>query len=433
MRPFKLFKTSALAVVISATLLFTACGKESTSVSGSSSTAARTSVSLPESTQGYTVVDGSELELPPEPEYTYTMRLASLADSTEKNSTIWHFVNGYNRACPDHAIEIIPIDFRSYENKLAERTKIMASINEGNGPDILLIDHEDLTHFQETGKLLSIDDLSPTLKAELIPGVVDLGTVNSEFVGVAAWIDKIYTCVIPDKYYSKDTWTITDILDIMDRNPEFKHTFVTQKEFNSYEKPAKHFIVYGLDYKDSGFVDYETNTAHFYTEEFVRLLEQMLKDSKNPDDYGFNHDTYLAQYLEISEGRNLVKQLERFQDGYIWVGIPSANNPGNRFSASVYMAVNKDCKDPEAALDFIKDVMYSTPEHKLSAIISGTDSKYEDFMINLKPCESDEHVLDALLFNIKEFINYGMDADAYAKRIDQSIQDWFDGNYIIQP
>ncbi len=481
------------AAVIAVGFLFTACGKENqttTEISYETETVSITkSASFSEpgsdskSTSSYTIADFNAIA-PPEPtEYTYTMRLASLPGETHQGGHFYHLVEAYNRVHPDRAIEIVPLYNSasiSYEMRETAKIQLAADIANGNGPDILVLDKEGLADYCEKERLASIDELSPTLKSELIPGVVELGTINDKFVGIAAYIDKIYTNVIPEKYYSAKTWTIHDILDIMAGNPDLKRTFVARKEFNSYDKPAKNFIAYGLEYADSGFVDYETNTAHFYCEDFVLLLEQILKDSKNPDDFGFDRSTYLAQYMEFSKPIDLLKQLVRAEDGYTFVGIPSENNPGNRFSASLYVAVNKDCKEMDSALEFLKEVMYCTPEYRLPVTVTGRSikfeepakpgtagklsyeiadkagyynpfvsglyyvcdyagdpdvirSSYEDFMINLKPCESDQYVLDALLFNIKEFITYGGDADAYAKRIEQTVQSLLDGNYTVQP
>ncbi len=454
MRSLRLIRAAALSVVLAAALTISGCGKETTSTSG---TSAETGIS-------YTFTD-----IIPEQEYTYTL---SLAEFAFEGNYIVSIADGYNMLHPDKAIKVLDTQANGYGTiKDAVKIKLMAEINEGNGPDILVLNSDQLLEFTEKGKLADLDELSPTLKAELIPAVAELGTINGTFVGLAPYIDKIYTCAVPKEYYSGTTWNLTDVLDIMDAHPELKRTFVarTTKMYNNIESRWDSlFKVYGLDWTDSGFIDYENRKADFYCEEFVRLLDRMREDSKNPYDYGAGTGLYLSLYDELNDPIEIIKLM--MKDRNVFAGIPTRNRIGNRVDVRMFVAVNKDCKDPEAVMEFLKSVLYTTTSYRIPARITdisnclqftpdsyekdanklcyvtmgpfggwsywpidhydddiiGLASKYEEFLRNLQPYESHLDIQGILTTEIKDFIENNGESDVVAERIQKRVQKYLD-------
>lgn len=470
---------AALMIAASA-FLFTACGRGNAPIeTGASSEDRYTSEGVSYYVNGSDASTGSHSSKDTEPEYTYTLRLASLEGRPiTKGSPAYSLIKAHNLAHPDHAVEnALPAGFK-WDEKAAVKTSLMADINEGKGPDIFFLEYEDLMDLGEKGKLLSLEELLPGIKSELIPAVAELGTVNGEFVGLAPVIDRIYTCVVPKKYHKEGTWTISDVLDIMDANPDLKRTFIPKREFNNYDRPLKYCIAYGLNLTDSGFVDTVSGKTDFYSEDFVRLLERMAEDSKHPDDYGFFKETYLMSYEEPTSMLDLLKMFINLGEDYELVGLPMRESSGNRFSVPSYIAVNKDCKDPDAAREFVKRALYYVPvadqfpvrtdgignslqfmeppkdgtPGKLGYAVYDADgalygwttvgeyegdidtlkSRYERFVTDLKPYDSDPMITDALIYHIKNYINNSGDADATAMIIDETVQALFDEESVTR-
>lgn len=451
----KTLRIAALSVVTAVCFLFTACGKEDASTTSGSGTNNDSEVSV------------YEPVIVPESEYNYTLSIVQL--ETDGSSFISGVVGGYNMTHPDKAIEMRDLDLGSHrETQDVAKTLVMADIGNGNGPDILVLSHDYLVDLYEKGKLANIDELFPTLKQELIPSVIKLGTVNGEFVGFIPTIDRIYTCAVPLKYYSGNAWSITDVLDIMDAHPEFKRTFVTRKTVNGYENLSRWKSVYdafGLYFTDSGFVDYENRKADYCNDEFVRLLERMKKDNENPIDYPMGTGTYLGLYDELGDPISILQLLISLREVSEYAGIPSRNKLGNRFYSSMYIAINKDCKDPDAIREFLKCALYNTSDcwiptrvydigsslellhdgqlnYKVPSVFGFSNyfpicdydgdivelgSIYEEFMRTLQPLERDQQLSAILTREIQSFIENDIDAEFAAEQIQEKVQEYLDG------
>lgn len=452
MRSLRLIRAAALSF-IAICFLFTGCSGQKTA-----------SVSKPED-------PGIYAGLPvftPDPEFTYSISLAKFSND---GNYIENVVRSYNLTHPDKAVRIVEAGSDRYGRVTdAEKIRIMADENDGKGPDILILSRDQLMEFKEKGKLADLNEIAPALKVEAIPGVIELGTIDNTFVGFAPYIDVIYTCTVSKDYFSDGIWNLTDVLDIMDAHPELLRTFVARKTkmYNNIESRWDSlFKAYGLYLKDSGFIDYENRKADFYRDDFVRLLDRMREDSKNPYDYGAGKGLYLALYDELNDPMDILRML--MKDNTVFAGLPSANSTGNRFDAYLYIAVNKDCKDPEVANDFLIQALntittYRIPSRfydigsslqyapdymkseagKLCYVTSGLygdvydplgeydgdiielASKYEDFLRKLRPYESDMEVQGILTFEIKDFVENNGESDVVAQRIQKRIQDYLD-------
>lgn len=470
MKQLKSVKAVVPAAVLAVCILFTACGKEGSSVTSGKETVFMTATSEIKISTSESASPSPFPDIVLESEYNYTL---SLAEFASKGSDIANLVNSYNMRNPSRAIKIADTGSHDPFGEIPDtvKTRLLAELNEGNGPDILVLTHDLLVELNEKEKLADIDELCPNLKAELIPAVAELGTVNGTFVGLAPYIDTIYTCAVPAEYYSGTTWNLADVLDIMDANSGLKRTFVarTTKMYNNIQSRWESlFKVYGLDWTDSGFIDYDNRKADFCNDDFVRLLNRMREDSKNPYDYGAGIGQYLALYDELSDPIKIIRLL--MNDKNVFAGIPSREGIGNRFDVMLYIAVNKDCKDPEAVKDFLNSVMYTNTSYRIPVRIYdirnilrfapddyGSDagklcyvttglfgdslwsidhydddlivlaSKYEEFLRNLRPYESNYDIQIILTEEIQDFIENNGETDAVAERIQKRVQKYLDG------
>ena len=70
------------------------------------------------------------------------------------------------------------------------RNRILAELMAGDGPDILYVSLEDMKRLQGMGVLADLSDFLPSeAKERILPGVIELGTVNGVFTGIAPDVD----------------------------------------------------------------------------------------------------------------------------------------------------------------------------------------------------------------------------------------------------
>ncbi len=438
-----------LCFLFTFSFLLPGCGKETPSVS----------------TPGtITTVTEFRREKAPEIEFTYTMRIAQM--TLDFGGAINNLVNEYNLAHPDHAIKLESEP--SYTKKEAARIKNITDMYEGNGPDMVILSHSELEDFYKSGVLMQIDELFPGIQSEIVPAVAELGTIDGDFVGLAPAIDRIYTNIVSKEYYNEKTWNYSGILSIMDTNPDFEQAFVVKNTNNPNRKKQEVlYEAYGLDFEDTGYVDYDNWKADFYNEEFVLLLEQIKKDSLVAEKLWYDPATYLASYQEIHNPIDLVKLFLRYGETSEFAGLPGRDSCANRFSVDVYLAVNKQSPNMEGIKEFMDSVLCDTPHYKIPILLDGVGERLqfsektlcwtanmrtkdlitgyytigdydgelstvrtwlEDFLRNLKPCTGDSTVSYIVSENIKAFIDKDGDANETARQIQEQVQAYLDEN-----
>ena len=168
-----------------------------------------------------------------------------------------------------------------YENASAQeaRDRIMAELSQGKGPDFLFVSMEDMYVLEEKGLLMDIGELLPQeLKEELLPGALELGTVDGRLYGLPAAI-KAKTLVVSGETWSRDTWQLEDIIGLME---EGKLTGALRSPLvmsGDYLTPSLTVVnLTGDSLGDSFLIDWENRSSHFDDERFIRLLELTATD-----------------------------------------------------------------------------------------------------------------------------------------------------------
>ncbi len=357
----KYFKKVLLPTVLTITVFFSACGKE-----GASTTSASASVST--SKPSVSLSDSKE---EPETILNYELKLWT---AWSINSEYQSLIDGYNRNYPDQAVEVT--DLSSEESGFYTLEK---SILSGVGPDLVIAPYQLKNVLNERGLLISFDEaISPYLKAYLISGVVECGSIDGSLYMLPAYIREVESCITSDSLYSGKTWRLRDILDCMGNHPELGRTFVyeTRKTSITYDgvrytpdvwyNPLTIAEVFKYDLSDPEFIDVTNKKANFYNAEIVRLLENMARDKESnvkSTDSSLK-DAYLAEYFEASDLSTLINKLKLCYNGYNLVGMPREQGAGNLITAESSVGICKNCTNKEAVADFINYII--SPEAQLS-------------------------------------------------------------------
>ncbi len=254
-------------------------------------------------------------------------------------------------------------------------TNMNNDIISGKMPDILVVEsNQDISSWVNKGLLADIEALiaaDPELsKQEYLENVWDAFSVN----------DKLYL-VVPN--FSVQTYVAKKSL-VGDRNgwtmSEFQQFMKTMdpemKPFGDMVRES--FMYYIMTYCGSDFVDVNTGTCNFMSEEFISMLEYVKTLPVEYDDDYWNDYDYTLYESQYREDRTLLMNLyiSRIQDinysinGYFgeeveFVGFPGiAGNSSVIQPGSYLYAIAEGSANKQGAWDFVK--YYLTPEYQNS-------------------------------------------------------------------
>lgn len=254
-------------------------------------------------------------------------------------------------------------------------TNMNNDIISGKMPDIVMIEtNQDISGWVNKGLLADIRELiaaDPELsKQEYLENVWEAFSVN----------DKLYL-VVPNfsiqTYVAKKSlvgdragWTMSEFQQFMKTmDPEMK-------PFGDMVRDS--FMYYVMNYCGSDFVDVNTGTCNFMSEEFIAMLEYAKTlPTEYADDYWDDYD-YMQYESQYRENRTLLMNLyiSRIQDinyninGYLgeeatFVGFPGIEGNSSIIQPGSYLyAISEGSANKQGAWDFVK--YYLSPEYQNS-------------------------------------------------------------------
>lgn len=247
--------------------------------------------------------------------------------------------------------------------------KLFTDVSEGKGPDILVLNREDLVAFYNAGALSDLTSiLTKDTKEQIFPGVLDCGTVDGKLVGLTceATVDTLF---IANEIWKDERWNSQDALELI-RSRE-KAGAPIERVVASSVTPYQMLVDLALkDITNSGFVNPDTKTCSFDSEEFIMLLEHCRKYGKEATGDYKDSEELLA---ELKEGKCLAYgisgNLVQFSivkamlgEDYHYVGYPSESKQGSFLQFyDGCVAVNSQSSKSDEANDFLSYLVeYST-------------------------------------------------------------------------
>lgn len=265
--------------------------------------------------------------------------------------------------------------------------QMYTDIIDGKGPDLILVYDSYLNAIAEKGCLYELSDvLRPDVRDKLIPAVYDAGRIGDGKY-MMAMDANIYTFIINKKYCGKDSWTITDILNIVEQREKEGNPFEWLIVGHGYDENPLWRILYNVC--ESEFLDADNHTCNFDSEKFVKLLELCKKDTGKStkgngsgidmmkEDRALIYIDYLMSILGYSEDFSKLGE-----DEFRTIGYPSATGGGNRLVFSDGLSVNKNAMadDPEKkkVIEDFLNCLYM-PEYMVDTIANTVPMRLDMF------------------------------------------------------
>lgn len=243
------------------------------------------------------------------------------------------------------------------------RTQIIAELMAGNGPDILYVSREDMELFQERGLLADLRMLvSEETLNKVMPGVIELGTVDGALVGMAPGVSA-RSLLVGESVWSGDSWTMDDMLELMESGLLEGRILMNSRTSYYYPFAVVRTIV-GYNLENSFLIDWDKRESHFEDERFIKLLEYAGRydngDFEGPWDARAAGGGSLMVDVNLWSPRYLVDfQGTREAEGSHYVGFPTEGGNGSFLNADGMLVVNKNVGNPEAVSAFLEVLLGS--------------------------------------------------------------------------
>lgn len=252
------------------------------------------------------------------------------------------------------------------------RTRILAEMMTGEGPDVLYVSREDMILMQEKGMLCELSDMiDQETKEVLIPGALGLGTVNGELVGLVPEVSFI-TLGTGNKVWAENGWNAEDLISVLKTDGGWEYPF--EEMGCQLSGGVILFYVFFMDPAKSDFLDLEQGTARFDSEEFINILELCKKygdqrtfEEKMKEQLSLEERTRLMREGQIvAEIKRLYGGLdsfsdiaERYGDEAHVVGFPVESGSGHYVDSYSYgyLVVNANTRYREEISKFFAQLL----------------------------------------------------------------------------
>ncbi len=259
--------------------------------------------------------------------------------------------------------EGLPIKLETAESEAYQedyRNRIMAELAAGKGPDMLLLSRDDIALLADKGYLCDLSDLIPEdVKAQMIPSVLELGTVNGRLAAITPQVE-FNTMITGNQTWEKDHWNISEFKELLESRDDWEMMF---SFFNSNtDFYSLYYWMFGNGIINSPLLDLEQGISHLDSEDYVEILELCKKYSeKNVSLDGDEIDALLkegkiaAKRVVIYDLVNFSTMMSRYGEDCHLVGTPSESGSGSYVEAYSfqYLAVNENSPHKEEIKNFL--------------------------------------------------------------------------------
>ena len=245
-------------------------------------------------------------------------------------------------------------------------TKLNTEIMSGNVPDMILTDGLPVRQYAAKGLL---EDLYPYIDADmgrdaLITPVLDADSEDGKLYELPLSFSIVTATGLESVVGGYTSWTLADLEDALSKlNPDATIFNVDATRAN--------VLSYCLYMNADTFVDWETGTASFDSQEFIDYLNFAAQFPTEFDYNTFDWNDYEQDAVRMRNGDQLLSMYGTIYgfDGIsqtfaelggdlCYIGFPSTSgHDGSSFSVSAPIAITTKCRDKDGAWSFIASAL----------------------------------------------------------------------------
>lgn len=279
----------------------------------------------------------------------------------------------------------ITVTIGNKEDRNIEFNRLMAQIQEGKGPDLIVPFEYQMESLQRQGIAADLTELLPEeLLDSIFSGVLRANTMDGRLYGISVSAG-VSTIAVSRDVWQGDTWTPEDVMRLMESGEKDGKQF---ESFMGDDSPGQ--LLFYLAIKDiqtgnSSLVDFEKKQCHFDSEYFIHILEFCKK-------YGVVNDSYRdsGAIEEMRSGKRLAgivgglgnlksftMDMEALGDHFKCIGYPTEGEYGGCVSVTSSVVMNAGTGHREEALDFMEYLLSEKVQREI-----GIESVRKDVLLN---------------------------------------------------
>lgn len=272
-------------------------------------------------------------------------------------------------------------------------TRLSAELAAGNGPDIMIVDREQMLALQAKGVLEPLDAyLDKEILDAMYGSVREMLYIDGSIYGVLPQV-RMEALITSYEVWPEDYWTVEEVLELIE-NREFLGLFY---DITGQTSPLYNLLNLCGERIGKPFYDAQSGESHFESQEFIRLLEISKKYGEIGNKTGMDVKSLLAEGKILAAYEDIMTMMyhESFRhhyDGVLhYVGFPGQDGKVGTFFSTQYVVVNKKAKDKETIADFLKYLLQDDNQSKVEDL-SVTWSAIEN-NIHYNPYDGEPHYM----------------------------------------
>ena len=255
-------------------------------------------------------------------------------------------------------------------------TKLRTEILSGKMPDILDLSGMPTRQLAAKGLLMDLYpflDADPSLsRDDIFPNVLKALETDGKLTSVSSGF-YIQTCLASKRVVGdRQGWTYSDLNEALATMPEGCSVF-------DVGTTRDYVLRTMLELDMSSFVDWSTGKVNFESQDFIDLLTFV---KGFPADFDWDNHEWTKEdesYYRVQQGQQLLlnfgltgfEDLASYEnifggpDSFTFIGYPTSKGVGNLMRVNSGFAVSRDCKDPQAAWEFLRILLTESYEEEL--------------------------------------------------------------------
>lgn len=270
----------------------------------------------------------------------------------------------FNRTNDEYRIKIIDyLDEANDDYELA-LSKMNNAITSGNGPDLFdlsSLGDTDYNNYAEKGvfsDLYKFFEKDPQIKLDdFVDSVLKMNEYDGKLFSIFTGFN-IQTVAVKSAFLDgKETWTVNDLMEILDRNPQVK----TIMRYGDKLSLLYTLITGDLDH----YIDFSKGECNFSSQDFVTILELANKapseinyDGENTSVTQFMNNQLLMMDVYVSGVTEFMMYLSLCHKEATFIGNPVSEGSGNSaYCSGSNFAINANSQYQDVAWEFIKQCL----------------------------------------------------------------------------
>lgn len=232
------------------------------------------------------------------------------------------------------------------------RSRIVAEMIDGAGPDLLYLSVEDFEIFAKKGLLADLKEVLPFPEGErILAGVAEMGSCEGKLQGIPCEIEGL-TCVTLEEIWSGSTWTLDDIYRLAETG-EYQDIFI--QCVGSFAPRAVLNLLLDFELSRDWLYDEAEGKCNFTDKRFI----EMLNKAKEFGDLPIDTEAKLGKgggicQLTSVDFATVTELYEEYGEDLRFVGYPTDDGRNTYLTCGGILAVNRNCKNKEAVSFFLK-------------------------------------------------------------------------------